>query len=74
MQPTDSDPPAIERDFQPAPNLRDLLASDLASLTLGQLLGMGAVAGRSESRSRIRTAAGWQVQKHRGVSQKSPRP
>ena len=40
MQPTGSDPPAIEQDSQPAPNLPDLLASDLASLTLGQLLGM----------------------------------
>ena len=39
-QPTGSDPPAVEQDPQLEQNLKDLLASDLASLTLGQLLGM----------------------------------
>ena len=40
MQPTGSDPPAVEQDAQLEQNLQDLLASDLPSLTLGQLLGM----------------------------------
>ena len=40
LQPTGSDPPAVEQDPQLEQNLKDLLASDLASLTLGQLLGM----------------------------------
>ncbi|MDE0627169.1 MAG: transposase, partial [Bryobacterales bacterium] len=40
MQPPESDPPAIGQDVQLEQNLKDLLASDLASLTLGQLLGM----------------------------------
>ena len=35
MQPTGSDPPAVEQDPQPEQNRKDLLASDLASLTLG---------------------------------------
>ncbi|MDE0124857.1 MAG: hypothetical protein OXN97_09815, partial [Bryobacterales bacterium] len=40
MQPPESDPPASGQDAQLEQNLKDLLASDLASLTLGQLLGM----------------------------------
>ena len=40
LQPTGSDPPAVEQDPQLEQNLKDLLASDLASLTLGRLLGM----------------------------------
>ena len=38
LQRTGSDPPAVEQDPQLEQNLKDLLASDLASLTLGQLL------------------------------------
>ena len=40
MQPPESDPPASAQDAQLEQNLKDLLASDLASLTWGQLLGM----------------------------------
>ena len=40
LEPADSDPPAIEHDSQSVRNLSYLLASDLASLTLSQLLGM----------------------------------
>ena len=40
LQPPESDPPASGQDSQLELYLKDLLASDLASLTLGQLLGM----------------------------------
>ena len=40
LQPPESDPPASGQDSQLELNLKDLLASDPASPTLGQLLGM----------------------------------
>ena len=40
LQPKGSHPPAVEQDPQLEQNRKDLLASDLTSLTLGQLLGM----------------------------------
>ena len=40
LQPPESDPPASGQDARLEQSLKDLLASDLASLTLGQLLGM----------------------------------
>ena len=55
MQPPESDPPASGQDAQLEQNLKDLLASDLASLTLGQLLGI-ALSGVSlgERRAHLR--------------------
>lgn len=40
LQPTPSDPPAVEQESLLGQKLKELLAPDLASLTFGQFLGM----------------------------------